>query len=106
MIETSNGRFQFEIIDGDIYEGDPVGDAIGVDNTTLGIFVPTVTGAHVLKAYLTADELAEALVLSAPSRVKELLEKSKGTTSSPNCSCGIAIADASIMCPEVDCFYQ
>ena len=106
MIETSDGRFQFEIIDGDIYEGDPVGDAIGVDNSALGIFVPTVTGAHVLKAYLTADELAEALVLTAPSRVKRVLEESKGTTSSPNCTCGIAVADASRICAELDCPFR
>ena len=106
MIETSDGRFQFEIIDGDIYEGDPVGDAIGLDNTALGIFVPSVTGAHVLKAYLTADELAESLVITAPSRVKGVLEESKDTTRSGICSCGIAIAAASIMCPEVDCFYH
>ncbi len=106
MMETSDGRFQFEIIDGDIYEGDRVGDAIGVDNTALGIFVPSVTGAHVLKAFLTADELAESLVLTAPSRVKGALQPPKGTTSPPRCTCGIAVADASRICAERDCPYR
>ena len=105
-METSDGRFQFEIIDGDIYEGDPVGDAIGVDNTALGIFVPSVTGAHVLKAFLTADELAELLVLTAPSRVKGALQRPRGTTSPPLCTCGKPVTEASRICAELDCPYR
>lgn len=98
MMETSDGRIGFEIIEGDVYEGDPVGDAIGEGNTVLGVFVPSGPGVHVLKAFLTADELAESL--------DGAMKTPEGTTSPPSCTCGIAIAEASRICAELDCPYR